>query len=48
MQLFPKKEWNKITYGLIDYGRHICPRRKHDCVGHPLSKIYPKAANTFP
>lgn len=48
MELFPKKEWNKITYGLIEYGRQICPRRKHDCKNHPLSKIYPKADNIWP
>lgn len=48
MELFPKKDWNKITYGLIEYGREICPRRKHDCKNHPLSKIYPKAADIWP
>ncbi|KKT88228.1 MAG: Endonuclease III [Candidatus Moranbacteria bacterium GW2011_GWC2_45_10] len=48
MELFPKSEWNEITYRLIEYGRQICPRRKHDCKDHPLSKIYPKAADIWP
>ena len=48
MSIFPKSEWNKITYGLIEYGRQICPRRKHVCEEHPLSKIYPKAADIWP
>lgn len=48
MKLFPKKEWFSITYRLIEYGRKICPRRKHDCKGHPLTKIYPPAANIWP
>ncbi len=48
MQLFPKSEWNTITYGLIEYGRQICPARKHECTQHPLTKLYPKAAHIWP
>lgn len=48
MSLFPKKHWFEITYLLIDYGRNICPARKHDCTEHPLSTIYPKATNIWP
>lgn len=48
MRLFPKEEWNTITYGFIEYGRQVCPARKHACKTHPLTKIYPKAANIWP
>jgi len=48
MEIFPKKEWFTITYYLIEYGRQICKANKHDCSKHPLTKIYPKAGNTWP
>ena len=48
MELIPKKDWFTITYLLIDYGRNICPARKHDCKEHPLTKIYPRAATIWP
>jgi endonuclease-3 len=48
MRLFPKKVWNVITYELIEYGRQICPARKHECTMHPLTKIFPKAARIWP
>jgi len=49
MELLPKKDWFFLTYGLIEYGRHICSSRKHkDCADHALSKIYPKAALMWP
>ncbi|MCH7828298.1 endonuclease III [Patescibacteria group bacterium] len=48
MKLVPKKDWFFLTYGLIEYGRHICPRRKHECKDHPLTKIYQKAATIWP
>lgn len=47
-EIIPRKEWNKITYKLIEYGREVCPARKHDCEDHPLTKIYPKAATIWP
>jgi len=48
MEIFPKKEWFPIAYRLIEYGRKICPARIHDCKNHPLTKIYPPAANIWP
>jgi endonuclease-3 len=39
MAVFPKKEWFRVTYLLIEYGRKYCPARTHDhakCpLGHP-------------
>lgn len=48
MEIAPKSEWFDFTYRMIEYGRHICPARKHECIGHPLTKIYPKAAEIWP
>jgi len=48
MALFPRADWNTITYRLIEYGRQICPARKHACETHPLTKIYPPAATRWP
>src|SRR3989339_43985 len=48
MRIIPKKDWFVFTYLAIEYGRKICPARKHDCANHPLSKLYPKAAQTWP
>jgi len=48
MILIPKKDWFLFTYLAIAYGRSICPARKHECTLHPLSKLYPKAAHTWP
>ncbi|HEY4517328.1 MAG TPA: endonuclease III [Candidatus Paceibacterota bacterium] len=48
MALLPKKEWFPFTYRLINYGRQICPARKHDCRKHPLTKLYPPAADRWP
>lgn len=45
--LLPKKEWLGFTYRIIEYGRQICPARKHDCKNHPLTKIWPQAANRW-
>jgi endonuclease III len=39
MKLIPQRDWFFFTYGMIEYGRHVCPARKHDCKGHPLTKI---------
>ncbi|MBD3363426.1 endonuclease III [Candidatus Dojkabacteria bacterium] len=42
MKLFPRKKWNYISIALIQYGRDVCPARKHDkskCwLGHFESK----------
>lgn len=48
MMLIPKKDWSKFTYLLIDYGRAVCPARKHKCEDHSLTKVYPKAAKIWP
>ena len=36
MEMFPQKDWFRITYLLIEYGRKYCPARKHQgCpIGH--------------
>lgn len=36
--LFPKKEWFKLTYRLIEYGRKYCTARVKDHARCPLSK----------
>jgi len=43
-----KKDWKYVNNGLILYGRYICPARPHDCVNHPLTKIWPAAAKRWP
>lgn len=48
MAILPKKDWPAFTHRLIMYGREICPGRVHDCTNHPLTKLYPKAANIWP
>ena len=48
MRLIPKSKWLKVSYQIIEYGRTICPARKHLCADHPLSKIYPPASKTWP
>ena len=46
--LIPQKDWKYVNNGLVLYGRYVCPARKHDCEDHPLTKIWPKAANRWP
>ncbi len=48
MQLLPEAQWFDFTYRMIDYGRQICPARRHDCRHHPLTKIFPPAAECWP
>ncbi len=48
MKLLPKSEWFRFPYLMQAYGRAICPARKHDCANHPLTKLYPPAANRWP
>ena len=36
MELFPKKDWFRATYLMIEYGRKYCPARKHDHSRCPL------------
>jgi endonuclease-3 len=48
MKLFPKKDWFALTYRFIEYGRTICPARKHECAQHPLTQLYPRAGTMWP
>jgi len=49
MEIMPKSQWADFNHRLVLYGRDICIRRVHkNCAEHPLSKIYPKAAITWP
>jgi endonuclease-3 len=48
-RLVPKKDWKYVNNGLVLHGRYICPARPHsDCVTHPLTKLWPEAANRWP
>lgn len=47
-QLIPKKDWKYVNNGLVLYGRYVCPARPHDCVSHPLTKLWPPAAHRWP
>jgi len=46
--LIPKKGWKYVNNGLVLYGRYVCPARPHDCSAHPLTKVWPPAANRWP
>lgn len=45
--LIPKKDWKYMNNGLVLYGRYVCPARPHDCSDHPLTKLWPPAANRW-
>ncbi len=46
--LIPKKDWKYVNNGLVLYGRYVCPARPHDCTTHPLTRLWPSAANRWP
>ena len=46
--LIPKKDWKYVNNGLVLYGRYICPARPHDCAEHPITRLWPPAANRWP
>lgn len=46
--LVPKADWKFVNNGLVLYGRYVCPARPHPCEGHPLTKIWPRAADRWP
>lgn len=48
MEIVPKSEWWTFNHRLVLYGRYMCPARKHDCTGHPLTAIYPSANTKWP
>ena len=45
--LIPKKDWKYVNNGLVLYGRYICKARPHDCRMHPLTTLWPEAANRW-
>lgn len=47
-QLVPKKDWKYVNNGLVLYGRYVCKATPHPCEDHPLTKIWPPAANRWP
>ncbi len=47
-RLIPKKDWKYVNNGLVLYGRYVCPARPHDCLAHPLTKLWPEAAKRWP
>jgi len=46
--LVPEKDWKYVNNGLVLYGRYICKANKHHCSQHPLTKLWPEAANRWP
>ena len=46
--LIPKADWKYVNNGLVLYGRYVCPARPHPCEAHPLTKLWPPAANRWP
>lgn len=46
--LVPKKDWKYVNNGLVLYGRYVCSARTHDCIEHPLTRIWPEAAVRWP
>ncbi len=48
MQILPKNEWCFFNHRLVNYGRDYCPAKKHDCVSHPLTKVFNKANYIWP
>jgi len=47
-ELVPKKDWKYVNNGLVLYGRYTCPARPHDCLNHPLTKLWPQATQRWP
>jgi endonuclease-3 len=41
MQAFPKKDWFKLTYLLIDHGRAVCKAQRPNCGTCPLRAYCP-------
>lgn len=43
MKLFPKQNWFKLTYLLIDHGRTVCAAKNRKCEMCPLKDICPSS-----
>jgi len=41
MELFPKKQWFKVTHLLIDHGRAVCTARNPACTDCAISRLCP-------
>lgn len=46
--LVPKADWRYVNNGLVLYGRYVCPAKPHPCEEHPLTKLWPPAADVWP
>jgi len=46
--LIPKKDWKYVNNGFVLYGRYVCPATRHECLEHPLTLLWPKAALSWP
>jgi endonuclease-3 len=46
--LVPKQDWRYVNNGLVLYGRYVCNAIPHDCLNHPLTKVWPPAAMRWP
>jgi endonuclease-3 len=46
--LVPKADWKYVNNGLVLYGRYVCKANPHPCEEHPLTKLWPPAANRWP
>jgi endonuclease-3 len=46
--LVPQKDWKYVNNGFVLYGRYVCPARPHECLHHPLTKLWPAAAKRWP
>lgn len=47
-RLVSKADWRFVNNGFVLYGRYICKAIPHDCADHPLTKLWPPAANRWP
>lgn len=46
--LIPKADWKYVNNGLVLYGRYVCNALPHPCEDHPLTKLWPPAAERWP
>lgn len=43
VKLFPKKDWFKLTYLIIDHGRAVCTAKSRKCSVCPLKDVCPSS-----